>query len=216
MAGFISGQNSEFGPRDPSVSQKVYNFKLVLLGDASVGKSCIVVRFAKDEFYEYQEPTIGAAFMTQSVNLGDSIVKFEIWDTAGQERYRSLAPMYYRGASAAVVVYDITNRESFDGAQTWVNELQAIQSNDIVIALAGNKDDLDEDRAVDTEYVRRYADENNIFFLETSAKTGRHVNQLFQEIARKLPKNKREQDPNAGFQINRSQAETRNSWCGCS
>ncbi|CAE8607299.1 unnamed protein product, partial [Polarella glacialis] len=84
---------------------KVWHFKLVLLGDASVGKSCLVVRFAKGEFFEYQEPTIGAAFMTQTVSLSTEVVKFEIWDTAGQERYKSLAPMYYRGAAAAVVVY---------------------------------------------------------------------------------------------------------------
>ncbi|CDJ43767.1 RAB5C, member RAS oncogene family, related [Eimeria tenella] len=79
-----------------AAQRKVLHFKLVLLGNTSVGKSCLVVRFAKDEFYEYQESTIGAAFMTQSVDLGDCVVKFEIWDTAGQERYRSLAPMYYR------------------------------------------------------------------------------------------------------------------------
>lgn len=135
-----------------SKAQKTpHHFKLVLLGDASVGKSCLVVRFAKEEFYENQEPTIGgtlqififnlhrsipaavggapschfllpAAFMTQTVELEKpkALVKFEIWDTAGQERYRSLAPMYYRGAAAAVIVYDVTSRESFEGARSWV------------------------------------------------------------------------------------------------
>ncbi|CAE7654667.1 Rab5a, partial [Symbiodinium necroappetens] len=86
--------------------------------------SCLVVRFAKGEFYEYQEPTIGAAFMTQTVNLNAEVVKFEIWDTAGQERYKSLAPMYYRGAAAAVIVFDITAKESFEAAKGWVQELQ--------------------------------------------------------------------------------------------
>ncbi len=80
-----------------------------------------MVRFVRDEFFEFQEPTIGAAFLTQSVSLeGDRVVKFEIWDTAGQERYRSLAPMYYRGAAAAVVVFDITKKDSFNGAKSWV------------------------------------------------------------------------------------------------
>eukprot|EP00921_Rhytidocystis_pertsovi_P007258 GHVQ01012171.1.p2 GENE.GHVQ01012171.1~~GHVQ01012171.1.p2 ORF type:complete len:227 (+),score=23.35 GHVQ01012171.1:2279-2959(+) len=183
------------------VPNKTFHFKLVLLGDASVGKSCLVVRFAKDEFYEFQDPTIGAAFVTQSVNLEDSIVKFEIWDTAGQERYRSLAPMYYRGAAAAVIVYDITCKESFDGAKSWVNELQTVHSPDIVIALAGNKDDLEGSRAVDFEFARQYAADNKIFFMETSAKTGHNVTELFREIARRLPKNRREQDPSAGFQV---------------
>merc|ERR1712113_182502 len=135
---------------------KVFHFKLVLLGDASVGKSCLVVRFAKGEFYEYQEPTIGAAFMTQTVQHGDSTVKFEIWDTAGQERYKSLAPMYYRGAAAAVIVYDITSKESFDAAKAWVAELQ---STDTLIALAGNKSDLDANRIVERDAAQAYAEE---------------------------------------------------------
>merc|ERR1719408_820598 len=98
--------------------------KLVLLGDTRVGKSSTVIRFVKDEFDEYRYPTIGATFLTQSVNLADYVVKFEIWDTAGQEKYRSLAPLYYRGAHAALVVYDITSRESFENAQSWVEEVQ--------------------------------------------------------------------------------------------
>mmetsp|Transcript_7968 Transcript_7968/g.15575 ORF Transcript_7968/g.15575 Transcript_7968/m.15575 type:complete len:133 (+) Transcript_7968:57-455(+) len=97
------------------------NFKLVLLGDAAVGKSSCVERFVKNEFFEFQQPTIGAAFLTQTIPLDEYIVKFEIWDTAGQERYRSLAPMYYRGAAAALVVYDITDSDSFAGARTWID-----------------------------------------------------------------------------------------------
>lgn len=127
------------------------HFKLVLLGDTAVGKSCLVVRFVRDEFFEFQEPTIGAAFLTQSVSLGDSTVKFEIWDTAGQERYRSLAPMYYRGAAAAIVVYDITNKESFNGAKSWVKELQRRGDPNVTIALAGNKADLESKRNVHKE-----------------------------------------------------------------
>lgn len=115
-------------PAPPTV-----HYKLVLLGDASVGKSCLVVRFCRGEFYEYQEPTIGAAFMTQTVNLKDVNIKFEIWDTAGQERYRSLAPMYYRGAAAAVVVYDITSADSFAGAKRWITELKSMHSQQVII-----------------------------------------------------------------------------------
>jgi len=178
-----------------------HHFKLVLLGDASVGKSCLVVRFAKEEFYENQEPTIGAAFMTQTVELEKpkALVKFEIWDTAGQERYRSLAPMYYRGAAAAVIVYDVTSRESFDGARSWVQELQGMASQEsLVIALCGNKVDLVESnipRQVEQEVARSYAQEQGILFLETSAKTGKNVKEVFHEIAKRLPINNKEKDP---------------------
>uniref|UniRef100_A0A7S1CHQ5 Ras-related protein Rab-5C n=1 Tax=Bicosoecida sp. CB-2014 TaxID=1486930 RepID=A0A7S1CHQ5_9STRA len=165
------------------------HFKLVLLGDTAVGKSCLVVRFVRDEFFEYQEPTIGAAFLTQTVNLEDTTVKFEIWDTAGQERYRSLAPMYSRGAAAAIVVYDVTNPDSFEGAKTWVKELQRRGDTNVVIALAGNKADLDNKRKVDAEEADEYAREQGIIHMNTSAKTSLNVKELFVEIAQKLPKN---------------------------
>jgi len=169
-------------------TNRVCHFKLVLLGDTAVGKSCLVVRFVRDEFFEFQEPTIGAAFLTQTVALEDATIKFEIWDTAGQERYRSLAPMYYRGASAAIVVYDITNKDSFNGAKTWVNELQRRGDPNVVIALAGNKMDLEHKRKVEFEEASTYAQENGILHMETSAKSATNVKALFVEIARKLPK----------------------------
>ena len=137
---------------------------------------------------DYQESTIGAAFLTQTVCLNDTTVKFEIWDTAGQERYHSLAPMYYRGAQAAIVVYDITNADSFVRAQNWVKELQRQGNPNIVIALAGNKIDLVSKRAVNPEEVQTYADENGLLFMETSAKTAANVNELFVAIDKKLPK----------------------------
>eukprot|EP00566_Odontella_aurita_P028630 CAMPEP_0113549294 /NCGR_PEP_ID=MMETSP0015_2-20120614/13357_1 /TAXON_ID=2838 /ORGANISM="Odontella" /LENGTH=193 /DNA_ID=CAMNT_0000449995 /DNA_START=115 /DNA_END=696 /DNA_ORIENTATION=- /assembly_acc=CAM_ASM_000160 len=171
------------------MSSRVCHFKLVLLGDTAVGKSCLVVRFVRDEFFEFQEPTIGAAFLTQTVALDDSTVKFEIWDTAGQERYRSLAPMYYRGAAAAIIVYDITNPDSFAGAKSWVKELQRRGDPNVVIALAGNKADLESRRKVEFEEANAYAEENGILHLETSAKNASNVKALFVEIAKKLPKN---------------------------
>jgi small GTP-binding protein len=171
------------------MSTPVRHYKLVLLGDSAVGKSCLVVRFVRDEFFEFQEPTIGAAFLTQTVSLDDAMIKFEIWDTAGQERYRSLAPMYYRGATAAVVVYDITKKDSFSGAKSWVKELQRRGDPNVIIALAGNKADMEGKRKVQTEEAQQYAQENEIIFLETSAKTALNVRNLFVEIAKKLPKN---------------------------
>eukprot|EP01084_Bolivina_argentea_P113778 202714_1 len=175
----------------------VCHSKLVLLGDAAVGKSCLVVRFVRDEFFEYQEPTIGAAFLTQTVQLEDATVKLEIWDTAGQERYRSLAPMYYRGAAAAIVVYDVTNKESFNGAKSWVNELQRRGDPNVVIALAGNKADLSARRQVPLEEALAYAEENGIQHMETSAKNALNVKNIFIEIAKKLPKSTAQTDREA-------------------
>jgi small GTP-binding protein len=170
------------------MNNKIFQFKLVLLGESAVGKSSLVLRFVKGQFLDYQESTIGAAFLTQTVCLNDTTVKFEIWDTAGQERYHSLAPMYYRGAQAAIVVYDITSYDSFDRAKKWVKELQRQGNPNIVIALAGNKVDLASKRTVEIEESQAYAEENGILFMETSAKTAANVNELFVAIAKKLPK----------------------------
>uniref|UniRef100_A0AC34G0E8 Rab5 n=1 Tax=Panagrolaimus sp. ES5 TaxID=591445 RepID=A0AC34G0E8_9BILA len=154
---------------------KTCQFKLVLLGESAVGKSSLVLRFVKGQFHEYQESTIGAAFLTQTICLDDTTVKFEIWDTAGQERYHSLAPMYYRGAQAAIVVYDITNQESFAKAKNWVKELQRQASPNIVIALAGNKADLASKRVVEYEEAQAYAEDNGLLFMETSAKSSMNL-----------------------------------------
>ncbi|EDQ84373.1 uncharacterized protein MONBRDRAFT_34712 [Monosiga brevicollis MX1] len=168
---------------------KSCQFKLVLLGESAVGKSSLVLRFVKGQFHEYQESTIGAAFLTQTVAVDDVTVKFEIWDTAGQERYHSLAPMYYRGAQAAIVVYDITNADTFQRARSWVKELQRQANPNIVIALAGNKADLASKQQVDTNEARAYAEENGLLFMETSAKNAMNVTEIFMAIAKKLPKN---------------------------
>ncbi|KAK9448038.1 ras family-domain-containing protein [Limtongia smithiae] len=175
------------GVRDSS-STKFAQFKLVLLGESAVGKSSLVLRFVKDQFDDYRESTIGAAFLTQTIALDDSTtVKFEIWDTAGQERYKSLAPMYYRNANCAVVVYDITQAASLDKAKSWVKELQRQANENIIIALAGNKLDLEAKRQVDKSVAEAYAQECGLLFFETSAKSGENVTELFTAIAKALP-----------------------------
>ncbi|KAK4197423.1 ras family-domain-containing protein [Triangularia verruculosa] len=178
--------------------------KLVLLGEAAVGKSSLVLRFVNNDFQENKEPTIGAAFLTQKCNLPTRTIKFEIWDTAGQERFASLAPMYYRNAQAALVVYDLTKPTSLIKAKHWVAELQRQASPGIVIALVGNKLDLTNDsaggdgegagggdgedaRKVTTEEAKSYAEEEGLLFFETSAKTGYNVTEVFTAIANAIP-----------------------------
>ncbi|BGP12629.1 hypothetical protein JCM10213_008767 [Rhodosporidiobolus nylandii] len=126
----------------PPPQARPVQVKLVLLGESAVGKSSVVLRFCQNDFQPNKEPTIGAAFLTQRCRLEDKVIKFEIWDTAGQERFRSLSPMYYRNAQAAVVVYDVTKSASLEQAKTWVKELQRQANPNIVIALVGNKVDL--------------------------------------------------------------------------
>jgi small GTP-binding protein len=171
-------------------NKKTRNYKLVLLGDTSVGKSSITNRFIRDEFYEFSEPTIGAAFTTKTLELESRKIRFEIWDTAGQERYRSLAPMYYRGATAAVVVYDITQIDTFRGAEIWVNELFRKVGNDIIVALVGNKLDLKEEKKIFNEKLDLLLENFNdkkLYHMEVSAKNGENIKELFDSIAKKCP-----------------------------
>ncbi|XP_021900597.1 ras-related protein Rab5-like, partial [Carica papaya] len=160
----------------------------VLIGDMGTGKTSLVLRFVKGQFFDFQESTIGAAFFTQVVSVSDGTIKFDIWDTAGQERYHSLAPMYYRGAAAAVVVYDITAKDSFDRAKKWVLELQRQGNPNLIMFLVGNKVDLEDKREVSSEDGEEYAKENGLTFLETSAKSAHNVNELFYEIAKRVVK----------------------------
>ena len=170
------------------MSKKQGNYKVVLLGDTSVGKSCLANRFVIDSFFDFQEPTIGAAFMTLNLEVGNYSIRYEIWDTAGQERYRSLAPMYYRGAMAAVIVYDITQEDSFKGAKTWINEIKTKGRKDCVIVLVGNKSDLEDKRKVNKQTVYEYVHNQNILYFEASAKSGDNVERVFYIIGEKLPK----------------------------
>ncbi|KAK7294183.1 hypothetical protein RJT34_17068 [Clitoria ternatea] len=132
---------------------RIIQAKLVLLGDVGTGKTSLALRFVRGQFFHSQEPTVGAAFLTQILSLSEATVKFHIWDTAGQERYHSLIPMYYRGAAAAIVAYDISSTETFVRAQKWVQELQGyvLGGPKLVMALVANKSDLEPKRDVKTE-----------------------------------------------------------------
>ena len=167
------------------MSRRGFNCKVVFLGDTAVGKSCLTVRFVRDEYFEFQEPTIGAAFLAKNLDYQGKKLKLEIWDTAGQERYRSLAPMYYRGAKAAVVVYDITQKDTLTGAKNWIDELKKRQAGCVII-LVGNKVDLNEERKIMTSDVKEYARDHDLIHIEASAKTGHNVKNIFNKICQKM------------------------------
>lgn len=170
----------------PSGRKVEFSAKLVLLGESAVGKSSIALRFVRREFIPNQEATIGAAFLARSVSTPVGNVKLELWDTAGQERYRSLAPMYYRGAAGAVVVYDITSSDSLRRAVTWIKELRTSGDPNIAVVLVGNKCDLDSLRQVPTHEAEAVAQQENVLFFEASAKDGTNIDEIFSSLASRV------------------------------
>lgn len=164
--------------------------KVVLLGESGVGKTCIVQSFAYDKYKEDSAPTLGAMFVSKILEMPNSgaNVKFQIWDTAGQEKYRSLAAMYYQDAKAAILVYDITKKASFEGINYWITELKSKAPEGIKIAIAANKADLVEQEAVNSQEAKQFANDNKAIFKMTSAKDGMGIIDLFVDIATSLGK----------------------------
>lgn len=161
-------------------------FKLVLLGSGSVGKSSLALRFVKNDFRSIL-PTVGCAFFTKVVELGAASLKFEIWDTAGQEKYHSVCHLYFRGAHAALLVYDITSKDSFLKAQQWLKDLEReFLPGEVVVMLVGNKTDLSEEREVTFEEGKEFAESQSLLFMETSARLNHQVTEVFSAIAREL------------------------------
>ncbi|CAL8240764.1 unnamed protein product [Merluccius merluccius] len=165
---------------------KTLRVKMVLVGNAGVGKSSLALRFSKDEFRSLS-PTVGCAYLTQMVCLSDVRLCFEIWDTAGEERYHSITPLYYRGAHVAVVVYDISKRETFLRAQMWLMELEKqYVMRSTLLVLVGNKEDLHHIRQVTTQEGLSLAEDRGLLYMETSSMSGYQVNDLLQEIAHRV------------------------------
>jgi Ras-related protein Rab-22 len=152
-----------------------------------VGKSSLVGRFVHNSFNPNLTTTLGASFMSKSLTVDGNTIKYQIWDTAGQERYRSLLPMYYRNAAAAIVVYDITSEATFDVLQEWITELHRLGPQNIVLAIAANKCDLEEKREISRQRGAEYAQEVDAIFMETSALNATNVEEIFVQISRRLP-----------------------------
>lgn len=159
-----------------------YLFKIVLIGDSGVGKSNILSRFTRNEFCLESKSTIGVEFATRTLQVEGKTVKAQIWDTAGQERYRAITSAYYRGAVGALMVYDITKKQTFENVQRWLRELRDHADSNIVIMLVGNKSDLNHLRAVPESEAQEMAEKDGLTFLETSALEANNVEKAFQTI----------------------------------
>ncbi|RDL30487.1 putative Ras-related protein Rab-6A [Venustampulla echinocandica] len=170
-----------------SYNNPLKKFKLVFLGEQSVGKTSLITRFMYDSFDNMYQATIGIDFLSKTMYLEDRTVRLQLWDTAGQERFRSLIPSYIRDSSVAVVVYDISNAKSFQNTRKWVDDVRGERGNDVIIVLVGNKTDLNDKREVTTQQGEEEAKKNNLMFIETSAKVGHNVKNLFRRIAQALP-----------------------------
>ena len=161
-------------------------FKVVLLGEGRVGKTSILLRFTKGEYNDRQVSTLQASYLDKRINVGTSTAHLSVWDTAGQERFHALGPIYYRDADAALLVYDITDVESFTKVKKWVKELRKIVGNDIVIAIAGNKIDLEKNRAVNEQEAIKYAESVGASHFNTSAKANKGLDEVFLDLSQRM------------------------------
>uniref|UniRef100_A0A8C6DGM8 small monomeric GTPase n=1 Tax=Moschus moschiferus TaxID=68415 RepID=A0A8C6DGM8_MOSMO len=172
----------------PSFLSSDYLFKLLLIGDSGVGKSCLLLRFADDTYTESYISTIGVDFKIRTIELDGKTIKLQIWDTAGQERFRTITSSYYRGAHGIIVVYDVTDQESYANVKQWLQEIDRYASENVNKLLVGNKSDLTTKKVVDNTTAKEFADSLGIPFLETSAKNATNVEQAFMTMAAEIKK----------------------------
>ncbi|KAG2208102.1 hypothetical protein INT47_010464, partial [Mucor saturninus] len=181
-----------------------YLFKLLLIGDSGVGKSCLLLRFADDTYTESYISTIGVDFKIRTIELDGKVCKLQIWDTAGQERFRTITSSYYRGAHGIIVVYDVTDNESYENVKEWLREIERYASEGVNRLLVGNKSDLADKRQVTFAASKKWADSVNIPILETSAKNSSNVEQAFLTMARQIKEKMTTLGQNGGANNNNS------------
>lgn len=163
-----------------------YLFKYIIIGDPSVGKSNLLMKFAHNKFTDEYQATIGVEFGAKNIEINDQIFRIQIWDTAGQENFRSITRAYYKNSVCAMVVYDVTCRQSFENIQNWIEDVRNQSPKTVLIILLGNKIDLDDDRKVSYDEGNEFATKNGLIFMETSAKTGAGVEEIFKTSAKEI------------------------------
>ena len=163
-----------------------YFFKILLIGDSGVGKSCLLLRFADDSWTDSHISTIGVDFKIKTLNCDGKVIKLQIWDTAGQERFRTITSSYYRGAQGIILVFDCTDMESFNNVKQWLGEIDRYACENVNKLLVGNKTDLVEGRVVDTNVATEFAESMDIPYIETSAKNATGVEDAFMMMARAI------------------------------
>ena len=166
-----------------------YLFKYIIIGDSSVGKSNLLMKFAHNKFTEDYQATIGVEFGAKNIELNDQIYRIQIWDTAGQENFRSITRAYYKNSVCAMVVYDISNRESFEHVQNWIEDVRNQSPKTVLIILIGNKIDLEDQRVVTYDEGNEFAMKNGLVFGETSAKSGVGIEEIFSKSVQEIVKN---------------------------
>ena len=166
-----------------STAEHDYFFKILLIGDSGVGKSCLLLRFADDSWTDTHISTIGVDFKIKTLTIDGKTIKLQIWDTAGQERFRTITSSYYRGAQGIILVYDCTDMESFQNVKQWMGEIDRYACENVNKLLVGNKTDLVDEKVVETSVAKEFADSMDIPFIETSAKNATNVEQCFQTMA---------------------------------
>ena len=166
-----------------------YLLKYVIIGDSGVGKSNILLRYINNKFSEDFKTTVGVEFGAKNLEVNGRIYRIQIWDTAGQENFRSIARAYYKNSICACVVYDITNRKSFDSVQSWIDDCTKQTPKSVLLLLIGNKNDLNDKREVQYEEGLEFARKKNMIFLETSAKTGDNISNIFEKSVKQIDQN---------------------------
>ena len=161
-----------------------YIFKVLLLGNSDVGKSSLLLRFVDQVWNDSFVPTIGVDFKVKTVEIGDKKIKMQIWDTAGQERFRNVVSTYFRGSNGILLIYDVTNKDSFKNLESWLIEIEKNASENVLKILIGNKNDLVDDKEITTEEGQKFANRNNMQFIETSAKMNTNVTEAFETLGK--------------------------------
>ena len=163
-----------------------YLFKYIIIGDSSVGKSNLLLRYVHNRFNGDYQATIGVEFGAKNLEIDEEIYRIQIWDTAGQENFRSITRAYYKNSVCALVVYDITSPDSFNNVQSWIEDCKNQSPKSVFMVLVGNKCDLESQRKISPDQGKALADKNQMLFFETSALTGQNVNQIFQDSAQEI------------------------------